>query len=76
MAWSASLSLCACPVKLSPPGAPEVNVTVNDTLIWWSKGHPRPENIEFVDFQVQIKPKAEPWEVSFPAYILTIARLL
>lgn len=69
MTCSPSVSLCAFPVKLNPPDAPEVNVTVNHTLIRWTEG--RPENIEYMDYQVQIKLKAEPWEVSFPSYIST-----
>ncbi|XP_027898873.1 interleukin-2 receptor subunit beta [Xiphophorus couchianus] len=52
-------------IKMHPPGAPQVNITANFTLISWSLGNPVSKYFTSgFDFQLQIKQRQQQWRDS------------
>ncbi|PWA33238.1 hypothetical protein CCH79_00013678 [Gambusia affinis] len=52
-------------IKMPPPGAPQVNITANFTLISWSLGNPVSKYFTSgFDFQLQIKQRQQQWRDS------------
>ncbi len=63
--------VCVRPVKMQPPGVPNVSSTANETSISWTAGSPVSVFFTTFDFKVEITQKNQTWKVSACAHAWT-----